>query len=171
MDNLVLERNQRSHFSFFLEGWRNLSHSRYPFCIAYKDLVTTRKRIREVKTNPCEVQIAAGTTFQLPIMVTDPNTELHWGFVVEYYDIDFEIKMKTDLDEYDTILEHTTYSGQLYNHGVISLEKPGTYYLIWDNKRSWIRGKTVSYQYTLTLPEISIEERNQCSRYARSLMI
>ena len=142
-----------------------------PFLYWYKDLVISRKRIREVKTNPCEVQIAAGTTFQLPIVITDPNTELQWGFVVEYYDIDFEIKMETGLDEYDTILEHTTYLGQIYNHGVISLEKPGTYYMIWDNKRSWIRGKTISYQYTLTLPEITNEERNQCSRYAMSFVI
>lgn len=118
-----------------------------------------------MKTNPCEVQIAAGTTFRLPVVITDPNTDLHWGFVVEYYDIEFEIKRETGIDEYDTILDQTTYLGQIYNHGVISLEKPGTYVLIWDNKRSWIRGKTVTYHYTLSLPEITNEEKNLCSRY------
>lgn len=127
--------------------------------------IMNRSRIRKVKSNVCEVQIKAGTTFQLPVVVTEPGTELHWGFFLDYYDIDFEIKMESESEEQLTILELKTFVGGAYQNGVVSLETPGIYYLIWDNKRSWIRGKTVAYEYTLVLPELTLEEKTRCARY------
>lgn len=113
----------------------------------------------------CVVHIKAGTAAQIPVIITKPNTTLSWEFVSKYYDIDYRITKVAKEDKIEIVIPTTHCPGKVIQKGMVVVKESGTYYLEWDNHRSWMREKTVEYSYTLKMPSLTIEEKVMCSKW------
>jgi len=97
-------------------------------------------------TNDTPVMEAIGRrdSLQLPIVVNEPNQTILWDFTVKTYDISFSIAYESAAkDKREVVLKPAKVSGE--QKGEHTCEKPGTYYVIFDNTYSWTRGKEITY--------------------------
>lgn len=117
----------------------------------------------EFNIGPCSVEILAGTSFQLPLVIEKKNTMLSYEFESKDYDVQFEI-VKVEKDGEETvkkpILPELTYSPNKKCTGSKILNESGEYLLIWDNTHSWLRGKEINYHVNLSHVEATVEEKN-----------
>ncbi|CBK19833.2 uncharacterized protein [Blastocystis hominis] len=57
-----------------------------------------------------------------------------------------------------------TYSSDRVHSGSLTVNEPGRYILCWDNSRSWLREKTISYKVNVRKLERSVEEISSFSK-------
>ena len=112
-----------------------------------------------------EITIKAGTTFEMPLLVSKPGTTVHWVFHTKGYDIRFGIaKNKAGADR-EYIVSNTSYSPDSPQQGKVTFPTAGDYFLVWDNTYSWIREKHVVYSVEIVFPDLTLEEQTECARY------
>ena len=144
-----------------MEQYETLS---VPFLYSSLQIVIPRNRIHEVKMKSCTVHIKAGTTLQIPVIITEESTVLNWFYVPKNYDIDYRIT-KTNSDGGKDVIVPTVQSKADVSHqGKVLLVETGTYFLEWDNSTSWLREKCVSYHFSLKFPDLTQEKKIQCSK-------
>ena len=145
--------------------WRNTRSC--PRYISENDgrrvILRNKNKIMKLKTTA--ITIKAGTSFELPLMVTKPNTTVHWVFHTKVYDIHFGIAKEGEGKERQYVVVNTAYPPDCPQQGKIVFEEAGEYFFIWDNTYSWIREKNVVYSIEIVLPEETLEEKVACSRY------
>ena len=122
-----------------------------------------KNKIMKLKTTA--ITIKAGTSFELPLMITKRNTTVHWVFYTKTYDIHFGIAKEGKEKERQYIVANTAYPPDCPQQGKIVFEEAGEYSFIWDNTYSWLREKEVVYSVEIVLPELTLDERVACSRY------
>lgn len=127
-----------------------------------------RKTIREVDYGDSYIKIKAGSIYGLPIFVESPKTVIQWCFRPVYYDIDFQITRESKNNELDDILPLNHYPGDTASEGKQVAEEPGVYYLVWDNRMSWLREKTVVYSVKLVLPDNGMKDKIECASYLQN---
>ena len=101
----------------------------------------------------------------MPVVIENPKTVIHWCFRPVYYDIDFQITRESKNQGLDDILPLAHYPGDTASEGKQIAEEPGVYYLVWDNRMSWLREKTVVYSVKLILPDNGIKDKIECASY------
>lgn len=84
-----------------MEQYETLS---VPFLYPSFQRVIPRNRIHEVKMKSCTVHIKAGTTLQIPVIITEESTVLNWFYVPKSYDIDYRITKTNSGGEKDVIV-------------------------------------------------------------------
>lgn len=145
--------------------WRNTSNCPLSSsAIGVFDLIhRTKSKIMKLKTTA--ITIKAGTSFELPLMITKPNTTVHWVFYTKSYDIHFGIAKEGKEKERQYIVANTAYPPDCPQQGKIVFAEAGEYSFIWDNTYSWLREKEVVYSVEIILPELTLDERVTCSRH------
>lgn len=123
-------------------------------------------QIRDVQLATTSHTIPAGKQYSYPILVSVPNTVLSWSFCSFYYDIDFAVQRELEDENTEVIVEKETFSADTTYQGKILVNECGTYNLIWDNSRAWIRERNVVFSVSLKIPQIPTSMRNKCSACA-----
>ncbi|KAK8800949.1 hypothetical protein WA588_001777, partial [Blastocystis sp. NMH] len=112
----------------------------------------------------CTVHIKAGTTLQIPVIITEESTVLNWFYVPKSYDIDYRITKTNSDGEKDVIVPTVQSKADVSHQGKVLLVETGTYFLEWDNSTSWLREKCVTYHFSLKFPDLTQEKKIQCSK-------
>ena len=123
-------------------------------------------QIRDVQLATTSCTIPAGKQYSYPILVSVPNTVLSWSFYSSYYDIDFAVQRELEDENTEVIVEKETFSADTTYQGKILVNECGTYNLIWDNSRAWIRERNVVFSVSLKIPQLPTSMRNRCSSCA-----
>ena len=127
--------------------------------------ITFRNQLQSVRIASLLSVISAGNQYVYPVTVPLPNTVLCWDFSSSYYDIDFTVKKGCQDKDSEVIMEMKTYSPDTRHHGEICISECGTFYLIWDNTRSWLREKRVTFSVCLKVSTALPEIQTLCSSY------
>ena len=126
-------------------------------------ILRNKNKIMKLKTTA--ITIKAGTSFEMPLMITKPNTTVHWVFYTRGYDIHFGIAKEGKEKERQYVVANTAYPPDCPQQGKIVFAETGEYSFIWDNTYSWLREKEVVYSVEIVLPALTLDERVACSRY------
>lgn len=111
-----------------------------------------------------EITIKAGTSFELPLMLSKKGTVVHWVFHTKGYDIRFGIAKGRPGADREFLVANTSYAPDSPQQGKVTLPDTGDYFLVWDNSYSWIREKHVLYSVEIVLPELTVMEKVECAR-------
>ena len=116
----------------------------------------------KMKTNA--VVVKAGTTFDLPIVISKPGTTVHWVFHSKGYDVRFGIVKGGNKAAREYFVANTVYAPDTPQQGKVVFDTPGNYFLVWDNTYSWFNEKNVVYSVDIVLPDLILDERVACAR-------
>jgi hypothetical protein len=97
------------------------------------------------------VEVPAGKDFKLEYDITQANTKMEWTFKSDSYDIGFSVLQ----NEGEIVPYKRCNSHEVNQAGTLNCEKLGTYTLVFDNKYSQYRGKTVHYSIEVNEPDDS----------------
>ena len=117
-----------------------------------------------MKMKTTAITIKAGTSFELPVMVSKPGTTVHWVFHTKGYDIRFGIARGRPGSNREFLVANTTYAPDSPQQGKIVFPDAGDYFLVWDNTYSWIREKNVVYSVDIILPDLTLDEQVECAK-------
>ena len=112
--------------------------------------------------------IVAGSMYSLPLTTERSNVLLRWEFESDEYSVQFGIA-KVDTEDESNSLRYlnvmSEYPPNTVHKGEMILADPGKYLLIWDNTRSWIRERNVTFKVERTLGERSTEDQLSYARW------
>ena len=124
-----------------------------------------RSQIRDVQMATTSCTIPAGEQYAYPILISVPNTVMSWSFCSSYYDIDFTVQRELEDENTEGIVERETFSADKTYRGEILVNECGTYNLIWDNSRAWLRERSVVFSVRLKIPQLPTSVQNVCSSF------
>ena len=113
------------------------------------------------------ITIVAGSSHRVLVIVDRKQSVITWEFTARGYDILFGIMKNDDLSDEppEFVSPLLTYSSDRVHSGSLTVNEPGRYILCWDNSRSWLREKTISYKVNVRKLERSVEEISSFSKY------
>jgi hypothetical protein len=111
---------------------------------------TLQRHVTDDGIEMITIDISAGQEYRLDLEIGKENTTLEYSFKTDHYDIGFSIMYNFS----DEILPFRKCDSHLApEEGSIECEEIGTYTLVFDNKYSQFRGKTLHFSVGVFEPE------------------
>ncbi|XP_069136588.1 SEC14-like protein 2 [Argopecten irradians] len=109
------------------------------------------------------VTVGRGSSVQVDLTVTEPDSAIRWQFITEGYDLGFGVYKRTkDSRQKAHEMEEVIPSKRVDCHmfpedGSVIIQDPGTYVVRFDNTYSWTRSKKIYYIIEMLEPDVEDE--------------